>query len=101
LKSKVIFYSSPFPYIKSYKQMIDCAIQHGLSAVEGFCHLDLETPDINAAKKIREYADSKNITFPCFSLYSDLTSENSEKEIERAKRYEKEYKIGRYFVFLF
>lgn len=87
MNSKIIFYSRPFPYVKTYKQMIDCALSHGLTAVEGFCQFDLETPDTDKAKEIKKYADSKNVIFPCFSLYSNLTSENSKEEIERAKRY--------------
>ena len=77
MNSKIIFYSRPFPYVKTYKQMIDCALSHGLTAVEGFCQFDLETPDTDKAKEIKKYADSKNVIFPCFSLYSNLTSEIS------------------------
>jgi len=87
LKDKIIFYIRPFPYINTYKQMIDCAVQHGLSSIEGFCHFELETPDLEAARKVKEYADSKNVSFKCFSLFINLTGDDSKSQIEYAKKY--------------
>ena len=78
MKSKLCFYNPPFPRVKSYYDMIDAAVEHNLSAVEGFCRFDFQIPDTEAAKKIKEYADSKGVIFPCFSVYTDFAAENVE-----------------------
>ncbi|MBR4073555.1 MAG: sugar phosphate isomerase/epimerase [Clostridia bacterium] len=85
--SKISFYSSPFPWIKSYYDLIDVAAEYGISSIEGFCFFELSVPDIEAARKIKEYSDSKNILFSCFSIYIDLTGDDSKEKIELAKRY--------------
>ena len=61
---KLCLYSPPFPGTKSYYEVIDLAVKYGLSGVEGFCQYELATPDTDAAKRIREYADSRKILFP-------------------------------------
>ena len=73
--NKLCFYTPPYPGLTSWKDMIDAAVSCGLHAVEGYCMLELGTPDIEAAKRIREYADKKQVVFPCFSLYAPLASE--------------------------
>lgn len=69
------FYMSPFPGVKSYYDMIDAAVEHKLNAVEGFCMYEFATPDIKAAEKIRAYADSKGVSFPCFSVFVEFASD--------------------------
>lgn len=80
MKSKLCFYATPFPRVKSYYDMIDAAVQYGLNAVEGFCIFEFEQPDVEAAKKIREYADSKNVIFPCFSVFAKFAAEKETTE---------------------
>lgn len=87
MTNKVCFYMPPFPRVKSYFDMIDVACEYKLTGVEGFCTLDLENPDKEAARKIREYADSKNIKFPCFSVYINLVGKDSEEMKKRLKGY--------------
>lgn len=82
---KLCFYAPPFPKTKSYYEMIDLAVEYGLTAVEGFCQYEFEDPDENTAMKIREYADSKNIIFPCFSVFTEYASDR--ENIERLKKY--------------
>lgn len=84
---KVSFYMPPFPRVKSYYDMIDVAVEHGLKSVEGFCNMDFETPDIEAAYKIKEYADKKGVTFPCFSVYINLVGEDADEMKEKLKGY--------------
>ncbi len=88
---KLCFYTLPFPKIKSYYDMIDLAAEYGFNAVEGFCILDFENPDEEAAKKIREYADSKNVVFPCFSVYMEFAP--AKESIEKLKKYANVAKI--------
>lgn len=82
---KMCFYTAPYPGVKSYYDMIDAAAEHELGAVEGFCMFEFKTPDIEAAKKIREYADSKNVTFPCFSVFVEFAAD--EESTKRLKGY--------------
>ena len=88
---KICFYSPPFPRVKSYYDMIDMASSYGLNAVEGLSILDFANPDIEFAKKIREYADSKNVTFPCLSIF--IRNINEDNNVERLKKYAEFAKI--------
>ncbi len=83
MNKKICLYSQPFPRIKSYYDMIDLAADYGLDAVEGYTFMEFEKPDLDMAKKIREYADKKQVTFPCFSVPVKFASEN----IETLKKY--------------
>ncbi len=88
MNDKICFYTPPpFPRIKTYEDMIDTAVEYGVSGIEGFCNLDFENPDIEAAKRVKEYADSKNINFPCFSVYINVVGEDSNEMVERLKGY--------------
>ena len=87
LNNKISFYTKPFPRINSYYDMIDIAVEYGLSSVEGFCVFEFQEPDIESAKKIKIYADSKGINFPCFSVYVNLVGNDAEDMIERTKKY--------------
>lgn len=84
-KAKIAFYNLPFPRITSYYQLIDTAVEYGLPAVEGFSHMELTEPDVEAAKKIRAYADEKGVVFCCMSVYADIVGEDSAAQIERMK----------------
>ncbi len=75
MTKKMCFYTPPYPGIKSYYDMIDTAVKYNLNAVEGFCFFEFQNPDIEEAKKIKEYADSKNITFPCFSVFVNFAAD--------------------------
>ncbi len=72
MNNRIAFYTPPFLGIESYFQMIDAAEKYGLSAVELLSIFELATPDIENAKKIKEYADKKNITIPCVSLFINI-----------------------------
>lgn len=91
MNKKLCFYSPPFPRVKSYYDMIDVAGEYGLTAVEGFSCLEFEIPDEDTAMRIREYADSKNIIFPCFSVFTKLAS--SRDNIDKLKKYVRIAKI--------
>lgn len=82
MNNKIAFYAPPFPAVTDYFKMIDSAESFGLSAVEGFNIMNLNTPDIEIAKRIREYADSKNIIFPCMSVYINVAEEGAEETLK-------------------
>ena len=46
--------------------MIDLAVEYGINAVEDYGFMEFEKPDLEAAKKIREYADKKMFLFRAF-----------------------------------
>lgn len=87
MNDKIIFYSKPFPNVKSYKEMIDCAVEYGIRAVECLNKFEFETPDVLVAKELKAYADSKGIKFACFSLYFELTSGDVNEKIEMLKKF--------------
>ena len=68
MNDRICFYAKPFSWVKSYMDMIDLSVKYGFKYIEGFNMLDFEVPDLDAAKKIREYADTKDIKFSCFSF---------------------------------
>jgi len=87
MNKKICFYVPPFPYIKSYYDMIDVSAEFGRSYLEAFSMMEFETPDVEAAKKIKAYADNKNIRFSCFSVYIDLVGNDSKEMMEKLKGY--------------
>ncbi len=87
MKEKVCFYTRPYPDVKTYFEMIDLAVEYGLYAVEGLSSFDLKQPDKEHAKRIKEYADSKGVIFPCFSVFINLVGQDSAERMERLKGY--------------
>ncbi len=83
MNPKICFYTPPYPGVTSYTEMIDLAVAHGLTAVEGFCYFELAEPDVDAARRIRRYADEKGVVFPCFSVFCDVAGEDGEAQVAR------------------
>lgn len=82
---KLAFYNKPFPRVTSYYDMIDLAVQYGMSAIEGLNHMELVEPNLEQARLIRKYADAKGISCCCFSVFADIVADNAEAEINRLK----------------
>lgn len=87
MNSKLCFYSAPLPEIKSYYDMLDISAEYGFDKIEGFNMLDFSEPDIDAAKKVREYADSLGIGFSCFSVYINLVGDDRDEQLARLIKY--------------
>ena len=87
MNEKICFYTPPFPRVKSYFDMVDVSVEHGLKYIEGFNVLDFQAPDTEVAKKIREYANSKGIGFSCFSVYINLVGDDRAEMLEKLKGY--------------
>ncbi len=81
---KTCFYT-PFAECKSWKEMIDASVECGLDCLEMFTSLELSEPDLETAKQLRAYADGKGISICCLSCFIDLTGDDREKQIQRAK----------------
>lgn len=83
MNKRIAFYARPFPRVKSWYDMIDEAAERGMTAIEGFTNMELTEPDLEAAKKLRAYADEKGIRFCCLSCYCNFALENTEDQIQR------------------
>lgn len=86
MNSRISIYTPPFSKIKSYYEMVDIAEKYGLNA-ETINLMELSEPDVEFAKKLKSYADARNVRFTCVSAGLNLVGENAEEMIERAKRY--------------
>lgn len=85
--AKICFYTHPHPNVQTYFEMIDLAVEHGLYAVEGLSTFDLAQPNLEHAKYIKEYADSKGVKFPCFSVFINLVGQDGADMMQRLKGY--------------
>ena len=80
-------YTPPVSSLSTYKEMVDYAASHGIRKLETLNILDLSTPDLQVAKELKAYADSKGITFPCVSVGISLVDNDREAAIETTKKY--------------
>lgn len=93
MNTRISFYTKPFERIKNYFDMIDLSVEYGFTSLEGFCFMDFEEPDEEKAKAVRAYADSKNISFSCFSVFINLVGEDADVMMDRLKGYARVAKI--------
>ncbi|MBO5019603.1 MAG: sugar phosphate isomerase/epimerase [Clostridia bacterium] len=87
MNQKICFYTKPYKSVKNFYDFIDVTVESGLSAIEATCNMDFAVPDIEVAKKIKAYADSKGVVFTCFSIWSNLVGEDARQQIDRMKQY--------------
>lgn len=87
MRSKLCLYSGPFPEINSYFEMVDIAAEHGLCYVETINSMEFITPDIEVAKKLRKYADQRNVGFACCSVAANLVDDDRREMIEFTKKF--------------
>lgn len=87
MKEKIVLYAPPFSYIESYKEMVDVAVEYGISYIEPLNILDLSEPDFEKAKEIGEYIREKGLEVPCFSVGINLVGDDSEEMVENLKKY--------------
>ena len=80
-------YMPPLTTIGSYREMVDYAAAHSIRYLETLNILDLSTPDLQVARDLKAYADSKGISFPCVSVGLSLVDDDQEEAIETVKRY--------------
>ena len=70
------FYTPPMPAMKSYRATIDAAAEHGLATVEGLNSFEFATRDPAVAREMREYVDSRGVSFARFSMFCNLVGEH-------------------------
>ena len=86
MNSKITLYSPPFSSVKSYFEMVDIAAEYGLN-LETINLLELSEPDLEFAKKLRKYADEKNVKVTCVSVGMNIVGDDSREMIEKMKKY--------------
>lgn len=87
MNKRIAFYSTPFPNIHSYYDLIDLAADYGSEIIEGFNRWELKTPNPEAAKNLNAYADKKGIRFICLSCYCEMLPQNAPEQIQKMKEY--------------
>ena len=87
MNEKLCLYMPAFPGITSYYEMVDLAAEYGLKHVELLNFYELEEPNKAFAQRLKEYAEKKGISFPCFSVFVNLVGEDSEDNIGKVKQY--------------
>ena len=79
-------YTPQVSSIRTYKEMVDYAADHGIRKLETLNILDLSSPNLETAKELKDYADSKGISFPCVSVGISLVDDDRAEKIEEVKR---------------
>ncbi len=87
MNQKISLYCPPLQGMTDYTQLIDLAAARGISAVETLNMFELTTPDLDAAKALRRYADEKGVRFSCVSLGINLVEEDSWNWIAIVRQY--------------
>lgn len=87
MNQRIAFYRVPYSHAKSAYAMIDCAAANGMQALEAYTREELETPDLEAARKIRAYADKRGIKFCCLSCLASIRPENVAETVPLMKAF--------------
>ena len=87
MSNKIAFFTKPYPWVRDHQKLIDEAAAHGLSTVEGFNDGEFALPDVEAAKRLRAYADERGVHFCCLSCFADLSGEQAAETVKRMKGY--------------
>lgn len=87
MKDRIALYADPVSSIKSYYEMVDFASENGLKNLETLNLYEFEEPNLEFAKKLKKYADEKNVKIICVSAGINLVGEDGRENIEKAKKY--------------
>ncbi len=87
MKSRACLYNPPFAGLKSYFEMVDIAVEFGLSYIETLSVFELREPNVEFAHELRRYADEKGICFPCVSVGKNIVGDNYKEMTETVKKY--------------
>ena len=87
MQERLSFYTPPYTNITSYFEMVDLACKYGIEYLETLNILDFSEPDLEVAKKLREYADIRGVKFCCVSVGINLVGDDREKNIEKVKKF--------------
>jgi len=71
----------------TFMEAIDYAKQTSIDAIEPYPTAELAAPDVDAAKRIRDYAMEQGIAISCFSMGVDLAGDGRREGVEIVKKY--------------
>ena len=86
MNQRISIYTPPHLDMASYYDVVDFAVEVGLSKVEIYNTFELAQPDTAFAQKLRAYADERNVKFVCVSLGINLV-EDTQHNLALAKQY--------------
>lgn len=84
---KITLYARPRADMRSWIEMVDYCAEKGIQNLETLSVMDLATPDLEVAKKLRAYADNKGIKIVCVSVGGELVGDDEENRVARMKGY--------------
>lgn len=87
MNKRIALYGVPYPHVHSAYAMIDCAAANGMKVLEVFTKEELATPDLEAARKIKAYADKHGVKICCLSCYTSISPENAAETVPLMKRF--------------
>ena len=80
-------YSNPLTSMSSYLEMVDFAAAHGITKLEPINMMEFSVPDLAFARKLKQYANEKGVSFPCVSAGINLVGDNWMQVLENTKKY--------------
>ncbi len=75
------------PGIKSFIEAVDFAKATGIGAIEPYNGLELASPDLEAARRLADYAGQEGIAICCFSMEAHVAAEDNSAALARLKKY--------------
>lgn len=73
--------------LATYRVAVDFAKSCGIAAIEPYCDREFREPDVEAAKRLADYAGEQGIAVCCFSMMTHVAAEDNTAEIGRLKKY--------------
>jgi len=71
----------------TFMQAVDYAKEKGLYAIEPFPAHEFKTPDVEAAKRVKAYADEQGVKICCFSMGVTIIGDGAKEQIASLKKY--------------
>jgi len=69
----------------TFHEAVDYVKQLGVDAIEPYNRSEFQTPSVENAKKLRDYAAEQGVGISCFSMMGNLALKDQKAEIERLK----------------
>lgn len=84
---KITLYARPRANMSGWLEMVDYCVEKGIQNLETLSVMELATPDLEFAKKLKAYADEKGVKIVCVSVGGELVGDEEEARINRMKGY--------------
>ena len=84
---KITLYARPRAGMTSWFEMVDYCVEKGIQNLETLSVMELSAPDVEFAKKLKDYCDKKDIKIVCVSVGGELVGEDEEAKVKRMQGY--------------